>query len=230
MFIGGLQKSSLIDYPGEIVCIVFLAGCNLRCGFCHNPELVLPKLIEKQPHIKEGVFFDFLKSRKNLLDGVVVTGGEPTIHSDLSGFLKKIKKLGFLVKLDTNGTHPEVLRDLIDAGLVDYIAMDIKTSLNKKRYSQVIGVVANIKNIKQSIEIIKNSGLDHEFRTTAVPFFHTLKDIINIVKFVAPSKYFLQNFENPIEKVIDKKLQKDKNFLINIYKNIPKKFNIQIRG
>lgn len=229
MLIGGLQKNSLIDYPEKIACIVFLTGCNFRCRFCHNPELVLPKLIKKQPHIKEYIFFNFLKSRKKLLDGIVITGGEPTIHSGLSGFLKKIKKLGFLIKLDTNGTSPEVLKDLINAELIDYIAMDVKSSLNKEKYSQIVGMVVNIKNIKKSIEIIKNSKIEHEFRTTVVPSIHTPKDIIEIVKFVTPSKYFLQNFENPIGKVIDKKLQQDKKNLINIYKKIPKELNVKIK-
>ena len=129
MKIGGLQKSTLIDYPGKIACTVFLIGCNFRCPWCYSSELVLPDKKEKQPIISEKDFFSFLGQRKDVLDGVVVCGGEPTINSDLSEFVRKIKKMGFKVKLDTNGSNPETIKDLINKKLIDYIAMDIKAPL-----------------------------------------------------------------------------------------------------
>ncbi len=128
MNLSGIKKSTLLDYPGKIATLIFTPGCNFRCGFCHNPEFVLPDRVEKlrKDFISEEIFFRFLKTRIGFLDGVVICGGEPTIHSDLMGFCKKIKDLGFLVKLDTNGSRPEVIRDLLDANLIDYIAMDVK--------------------------------------------------------------------------------------------------------
>ena len=138
MKIGGLQKMSLIDYPGKIVATVFLIGCNFRCLYCQNPELVDPKKIKKQPHINEKDFFKFLDERKDFLDGICITGGEPTIQKGLISFIRKIKKKGFLVKLDTNGSNPEMLKKLIKAKLLDYIAMDIKADL--VAYDRVAGV------------------------------------------------------------------------------------------
>lgn len=243
----GLEKSSLIDYPGKIACVVFLAGCNFRCRFCHNLELVLPELIKKQPKISEEDFFNFLETRRGLLDGVVVTGGEPTIYPDLSNFIKKIKNFGFLVKLDTNGTNPDILEKLINKKLIDYIAMDIKAPIGaktqnsklkaqnynikiKNKYEKIIGVKTDLEEIKKSIEIIKNSKVDHEFRTTVVPTLHTRQDIIDIAEYISPSKYFLQNFRILTGKVIDKSLKEDLNFLSEIEKNLPKETNIKTRN
>ncbi|MEI7424652.1 MAG: anaerobic ribonucleoside-triphosphate reductase activating protein, partial [Candidatus Staskawiczbacteria bacterium] len=129
MIIAGLQKTTLIDYPGKIACIVFLAGCNFRCPWCYSSELVLPLKIVKQPRISEKEVLDFLRDRQGLLDGVVICGGEPTINKDLSQFLEKIKKLGYLIKLDTNGSNPRILKELVELKLIDYVAMDIKSSL-----------------------------------------------------------------------------------------------------
>ena len=229
MQIGGLQKLSLIDYPGKIACAVFLIGCNFRCGYCHNPALVLPEKIKKQPKISEKDFFDFLKKRKRLIEGVVITGGEPTIHSNLPDFIKKIKKFGYLVKLDTNGTNPEMLRKLIKEKLVDCIAMDVKAPVGAKiqkskaktqndnlkfnitKYNIITGVKKDLNKIKKSIEIIKNSDIDYEFRTTIIPTIHTKEDILQIAKDISPAKkYYIQNFKT--EKTLDPKFKKIKPF------------------
>lgn len=208
MLLGGLQKLTLVDYPGKIAATVFTAGCNFLCPFCHNPELVNPKLIKNQPLISEEEFFAFLKSRRGELDGVCVTGGEPTLHMDLAVFLSKIKKMGFAVKLDTNGSHPEILKKLIAKKLVDYIAMDIKAPPEK--YKEITGV-ANLEKIKQSVELIKSSGVDYEFRTTVVPKFHKKEDIIKIAEWLKGSKkYFLQQFY--LTKILDDCLKNEKSY------------------
>jgi len=195
MLFGGLQKLSLIDFPGKICATVFTVGCNFSCAFCHNPELVDPIKIKKQPIISEKEFFEFLNSRQGMLEGVCITGGEPTIHKDLPEFIKKIKKLGFSIKLDTNGSNPEMLKKLIKNNLIDYIAMDIKGPGQASK----------------SIDIIKNSGIDYEFRTTIVPALHKKEDIIKIAKEISPAKkYFLQQFRPG--KNLDKKFEKEKTY------------------
>jgi len=206
MTIGGLQKATLIDFPGKVACTVFLSGCNFRCPWCYSKELVLPRNITAQPKISEKQFFDFLKERQGLLAGVVVCGGEPTIHEDLPQFIKKIKKMSFSVKLDTNGSNPRALQGLFEAGLLDYVAMDIKQGQNLKdgnqKYNEAIGIKIDLAMIKKSVDLIKNSGVDYEFRTTVVPHIHTKEDIIGIAKWIAPAKkYYLQNFLP--EKTID---------------------------
>ena len=162
MRIGGLQKFSFIDFPNKTAAIVFTQGCNFKCSYCHNPELVYPNMY--QLPIPEEQVFAFLESRRNQLDAVVITGGEPTLQSDLIEFIKKVKAMGFLVKLDTNGSNPKVLEQIINQKLVDFIAMDIKAPFDK--YNLVCCVPINIENIKTSIELIKNSGIDFLFRTT----------------------------------------------------------------
>ena len=232
MLIGGLQKLTLIDFPEKLGATVFLAGCNWRCPFCYNSELVLPEKIKKQQKISEKEFFDFLKEKKGLLEGVCVTGGEPTINKDLPKFIQKIKKMGFLVKLDTNGSHPKMLKELIDRKLIDYVAMDVKFPLRPKYY-RVIGKKANLEKIKKSIEVIKNSGIDYEFRTTVVPGIHKKEDILQIAKDISPAKrYFLQNFRP--EKTIDPSFEKIKpypqEFLLEIQKIISPFFEVcQVR-
>ena len=161
MLIGGLLKFSMIDFPGKISAIVFTQGCNLNCGYCHNPELI-PTATE-QPY-PDGDVLDYLQKRRGALDGVVITGGEPAIQPDLKDFIAKIKAMGYLVKLDTNGTNPAALRDLLQSNLLDFVAMDIKAPMEK--YDEVCGVPVNIDNIKASIEMIEASGVAHEFRTT----------------------------------------------------------------
>ncbi len=195
MDIGGLQKSTLIDYPGKVACTVFLVGCNFRCPWCYSPELVLPDKITRQLLIEESYFFEFLDKRKNLLDGVVVCGGEPTLSPELPEFVAKIKKTGLLVKLDTNGSNPGMIRSLIKDSLLDYVAMDIKAPLEKNDYDKSTGTSVNIDKVKESVDILKNSGLDYEFRTTVVPGFHTEDSVIAIAKTIGPAKkYYLQGF------------------------------------
>ncbi len=196
MEIGGLQKTTLIDYPGHVACTVFLIGCNFRCPWCYSSEIVLPEKINYQPRIQEKEFFDFLETRKESLDGVVVCGGEPTINNDLPQFLGKIKEKKLKIKLDTNGSNPQLIKQLLEKKLVDYIAMDIKASLNKEQYQKATGVNINIDDIKNSINIIKNSGIDYEFRTTVVPGIHDEKEIIAIAQSIKNcKKYFLQKFK-----------------------------------
>ncbi len=175
MIIGGFEKLSALDYPDHLAAIIFTQGCNFRCHFCYNPMLVLPQLGEDKNNKKEKGFsplsnedlFLFLEQRFGRLDGVVITGGEPTIHNDLPDFIKKIKKIGYHIKLDTNGTNPLMLADLINQKLLDYIAMDLKAPLDK--YESTVGVKIDCRNLKKSVKIIIQSGLPHEFRTTVVP-------------------------------------------------------------
>lgn len=199
MKIGGIQKLTLIDYPGFTACIVFLSGCNFRCPWCHSPELVIPEVISDHPEISEKEILSFLDKRKGLLDGVVVCGGEPTVNRDLPQLLKKIKDIGFKIKLDTNGSNPAMLGDLISRKLIDYIAMDIKAPFSSlkdtQKYTKIVGVKIKLKEIKDSIKIIKVSGIDYEFRTTVIPSLHTKEDIKAIAKMISPAKkYFIQRF------------------------------------
>ena len=190
MKIGGFNKFSLIDYPGKVSAVIFTQGCNFRCPFCHNRELVLPELF--QECIPEDEISDFLLKRKKQLDGVVITGGEPTIQNDLIEFISEIKNMGFLIKLDTNGSQPKTIQKLINSGSVDYIAMDIKAPLEK--YHQLIGVNFDRKAIEKSIELIRSSKIDFEFRTTVVKPFLKLEDLDQIKKIIGNTKYKLQNF------------------------------------
>lgn len=201
--IGGLQKLTLIDYPGRLAATVFLFGCNFRCPWCYAPHLVLPQSKKGQTligEISQKDFFSFLKERKKLLEGVVICGGEPTIHKELPQFITEIKKLSFLVKIDTNGSNPEMLQKLVRPGkgqapLVDCLAMDIKAPLVEEKYQQAVNLKIDIDKIKKSLDIIKNCGIDYELRTTVVPGLHTKDDIIDIAKSISPAKnYFLQNF------------------------------------
>lgn len=198
MNIYDINKLSLLDFPGRVSSIIFLSGCNMNCGYCYNSDLK----IKSDARLSEEGVLEFLKSRIGKIDGVVITGGEPTINNELPSFIKKIKDLGLLVKLDTNGTNPKMIEYLIDNSLVDYIAMDIKT--NPLKYSVVTNTKNNIEDILDSVDIIKNSNIEHEFRTT-VYNIHTLDDLINIAKLVSPSKYFLQDFKKN-EKVSDKNI------------------------
>jgi pyruvate formate lyase activating enzyme len=205
MQISSLQKLTLIDYPGKIACSIFLFGCNLRCGFCHNPSLVISEK-ENKPLLKEEVL-DFLQRRRLYLDGVCITGGEPLINPALPGFLEQIKKLGYSIKIDTNGTNPEMLSDLINRKLVDYIAMDIKTY--KEDYYSLTKIEIGMEKIEESIKLILDSGIDYEFRTTCIPGRHTEKAIEKLGQWIAllagkkPDKYFLQGFISRKEGLVD---------------------------
>lgn len=169
MKIGGFQKFSLIDYPGLISAVIFTQGCNLRCPYCHNPELVLPERFERTVDMKYVI--DFLENRTGKIDGVTITGGEPTLQSGLLPFINRIRKLKFKIKLDTNGTQPEIIQEILDENLIDYIAMDIKAPYGS--YSYISGVSLDTDSITESIYRILNSGVDYQFRTTIVPGLHT---------------------------------------------------------
>ncbi|MBQ9246330.1 anaerobic ribonucleoside-triphosphate reductase activating protein [bacterium] len=213
--IGGIQKTSLLDYPDKISTIVFTQGCNFNCGYCHNPSLINFK---SKNDISTDVFFDFLKKRQGKLDGVVITGGEPTIQKELKPFIREIKALGFLVKLDTNGSNPFVLRELFYEKLLDYVAMDIKSSL--ARYSEVVGININTDNIKESIHLIMKSNVAYEFRTTVLPKFVTLEDFDKIGLLInGAKKYFLQKFEVQSE-INDNSLVNEQNYSDAQFKEI----------
>ncbi len=218
MIIGGLEKLTLLDYPDHLAAIIFTQGCNFRCHFCYNPLLVLPLKggIEKNKEEKgfsplstENLFL-FLKQRFGRLEGVVITGGEPTLHPDLPAFIKKIKDIGYLVKLDTNGTNPKMVVELIKDKLIDYIAMDLKAPLEK--YEATVSVKLDWDNIKKSVKIISESGLPYEFRTTVVPGllveadFHKMGEIIK-----GKAKWYLQNFKSDTD-LVDEKYKKQVGF------------------
>ena len=190
----GLQRLTLLDFPGEIACTVFLGGCNFRCPFCHNASLVDPQRIEKL--ISEDDFFAFLDSRVGKLGGVCISGGEPTVYPEVYSFIKRIKEKGFKVKLDTNGTSPELIERLISDSLLDYIAMDIKSS--KEGYQKAIGKSDfDISLIERSVSIIMSSDLNYEFRTTLVRGIHSPEDMRAIGQWIRGAKrYFLQSFRD----------------------------------
>lgn len=200
MKIGGLQRVSLIDYPGAICAVVFTQGCNFRCQYCHNPELVDTALFH--PPIDESEFFKFLHARKGKLDAVVVTGGEPTIHDDLESFVRQIKKIGYAVKLDTNGSNPRMVKSLLNKKLLDYIAMDIKAPLEK--YKEIVRRDVDADCLRESIDMILGAEIPHEFRTTVVRSQLKEKEIRKIAAQIAGAKkYVLQKF------VPSKTLEKD---------------------
>ena len=190
MIIGALQKTSLIDYPGEVCAVVFTVGCNFRCPYCHNPELVTGSI----KSMDRNCLFDFLKRRVGKLSAVSITGGEPTLHSDLADFIKEIRLLGYeKIKLDTNGTNPKILEELIQERLVTYIAMDIKAPLD--RYGVVTGYEHDTGCIAKSIDIIKNSHMDYEFRTTVIDGFVGKEDVLSIADLIKGAKaYYIQRF------------------------------------
>ena len=199
MLIAGLQKLSLIDYPNKTAAIIFTVGCNFDCVYCHNKELFKDKNI-KNRLISEKEIFEFLNKRKNILEAVSITGGEPTLHKDLPDFISKIKKFGFLVKLDSNGTNPKMLKELVNKKLVDYVAMDIKAPLNNEKYKKIVQVdCANfLKNILESMEFLLENRVDFEFRTTLAKGLLIKEDIVDIIKKIKNKRtYYLQNFVFP---------------------------------
>jgi len=217
MIIGGFQKFSLIDYPGKISCIVFTQGCNFRCPYCHNPELIPFMPLVK---IKEETILSFLERRKGKIDAVVITGGEPTIHQDLLKFIQKIREMGYLIKLDTNGSNPEMLEIIINHSLVDYIAMDIKAPLEK--YKEVTHSVISPEKIKRSIRMIMNSGIRYEFRTTVVKSQLSKEDIISIGKLVEGAElYILQKFIP--SKTLDPNFSDEKTYSDREFKDLQRK-------
>ncbi|MEF8848416.1 MAG: anaerobic ribonucleoside-triphosphate reductase activating protein [Candidatus Thermoplasmatota archaeon] len=186
-----MQKTSLMDYPDKISAVVWTVGCNFRCPFCYNPKIVTGDI----DVIKEEKIFSFLEHRKNLLEAVTVTGGEPLLHKDIKNFLSKIKKMGYLIKIDTNGTFPGVLDDLLQKKLIDYGAMDIKAP--KDKYELLVGKKVDIDKISKSVNILKKSSIGYEFRTTVVPSLLKKEDIIEIAEWLKDSKrYYLQQFKS----------------------------------
>lgn len=191
MIISGLQKTTFIDYPGKIATTIFLAGCNFRCPFCHNRNLVLnEKWLQK---ISSEEVLAYLKERRKYLEGVCVTGGEPLIYSDIVSFMAAIKKIGLAVKLDTNGTNPRLLKDLYDQKLLDYVAFDIKASPEK--YGEVSGVNVDLAKIKESIKMVMDNAVAYEFRSTILPRFHAEAEIEKMARLIKGARlYYLQNF------------------------------------
>lgn len=196
----GIEKYSLVDYDGYVACTVFTGGCNFRCPFCHNAALVTG--IADCPTIEEDEVFDYIRSRKGLVDALAITGGEPTLHRDLPLFVHRARELGVRIKLDTNGTNPEMLRGLIEAGMVDYVAMDIKNTPAK--YSLTAGVPFDCDKVQASIDLLKEGKVDYEFRTTVVEGHHTVEDIEEIAKWIAPcNRYYLQCFADKGGNLVD---------------------------
>ena len=190
MDISGIQKMTLLDFPGKCACTVFLAGCNLRCPFCHNASLVLDN---PEPAMTEEEFFGFLKKRRGLLDGVCITGGEPTLRKDLPDFIGQIKAMGYLVKLDTNGSNPAMLGKLLEEKLLDYVAMDIKNCPD--RYGATCGGIDILANVEECLALLRNSHVEYELRTTCVKPFHDSKTLEAIGKWLPGIKhYYLQAF------------------------------------
>lgn len=192
MLFGGMQKLTLLDYPDKTACTLFTAGCNYRCPFCHNGSLVFPA--GKSDWVDEGEILMFLETRQGLLDGVCISGGEPLMHQELSGFIKKVKAMGFSVKLDTNGSFPEKLKKLVGSGLIDYVAMDVKNTPEK--YAKTVGVSGyDVAPIQESVSFLLEGSIPYEFRTTVVREFHTAADLLSLAGWIAGAdKYFLQNF------------------------------------
>lgn len=191
MNIHGLQKMTLLDFPGKVACTVFLGGCEFRCPYCHNSELLdmnAPALMD------DTELFKFLEGRKGLLDGVAITGGEPLLRKDIVEFIKHIREMGFLVKLDTNGNHPDKLREILETGLVEYVAMDVKNS--KERYGETIGLpVFNVNRVDESIQILLSGKVEYEFRTTVVKEFHDAASFEGIAEWIkGADNYYLQGF------------------------------------
>lgn len=191
MKLAGLQKTTLLDFPGKVACTVFLSGCNFRCPFCQNAEILDGSISD----VSEEEFFAFLNKRRGLLDGVCVSGGEPLIHADIGEFLRKIKELGFAVKVDTNGAFPDRLKALCGEGLVDYVAMDVKNS--PERYAKTAGAEIDIGKIKESAAFLMSGAVGYEFRTTVVKQLHRAEDMLKIGQWLKGAQaYFLQNFRD----------------------------------
>lgn len=192
MIFNGFQKLTLLDYPGHVACTLFTAGCNFRCPFCHNASLVTH--IGDSEHYSDEYVLDYLKKRKGIVDGVCITGGEPLLHEEIADFIKKVKDIGYLVKLDTNGYLPDRLISLVNDGYVDYVAMDIKNS--KEKYPLSAGIDnLDIAMIEKSVDFLLQNCVDYEFRTTVVKELHTLQDIEFLAQWISGAKrYFLQNF------------------------------------
>ena len=231
MVIAGLQKLTTTDFPGVIAAIVFTQGCNLKCPYCQNSGLIPISISESSSNLSQEEFFEFLAKRKKVLEGIVITGGEPLVQKDLKEFIQKIKALGYLIKLDTNGTNPEKLKELLDENLVDYVAMDVKNDFTT--YDKTSGTASiNMTNIQQSIQTLKESNVPHEFRTTIVKEFHTADNIQKIASYLGKEqRYFIQNFEDS-SNVLNHRLHGfTKDELISLQKKFEIDYpNLKVRG
>ncbi len=227
MKILGLQKLTLLDYPQKVACTIFLGGCNFKCPFCHNGNLVLGEFPQE---FSEEEIFEFLKKRRKMLDGVCITGGEPLLSDSVFEFIRKIRELGYLVKLDTNGSFPERLKKAITEGLVDYVAMDIKNS--KKMYPETVGADVNMDDISESVDFLKKGNVDYEFRTTIVKEYHTRESITRMAEWIKGAKrHFLQGFTDS-ECVIKKGLNECSPQTMQEFAEILKEYvdSVEIRG
>ncbi len=235
MFIGGIIHFTLIDFPGRIACIVFTAGCTFRCPFCYNRDLVLGRV----GRIDEDSFFQWLEGRRGKIEGVVITGGEPTIQKDLPSFIERVKNMGFDVKLDTNGSNPDVLESLLRRNLLDYIAMDVKSPFDAEKFSKITGVRDNVEEmmsrVAKSIQIIMNSDVPYEFRTTVVPTLHGEDEIRAIGEIIRGARLWaLQGFR-PEPTLIDPRLREIKPYpprIMRRFAEIAKEFveRVELRG
>ncbi len=228
MKIAGYEKISVQDYPDHISCIIFTQGCNMKCPFCQNSTLI-PIDSDDENLISEDEILSYLRKRKNLINGITISGGEPTVQPDLKDFITKVKECGVDVKLDTNGMNYKILKELIEEKLIDYVAMDIKNSMDK--YEMTSGVKKILTdNILKSIELLKQNKVDYEFRTTIINEHHTLQDIYDIIKLVGDSKYYLQNFKRS-ESVLDENLSGFEENKLNLWNEILRDYkNVFIRG
>ena len=228
--ITGLQKLTLLDFPGKVACTLFTKGCNMRCPFCHNASLVV-RSNEQKPY-DNGELLEFLKKRYGLLDGVAITGGEPTLWQGLYDFITEVKKIGYEVKLDTNGTRPDVLKKIVNDGLVDYVAMDIKNC--REKYGVTVGFDEDydLSPIDESIEFLMSNKVDFEFRTTVTREYHTAEDIAKIGEWIrGDEKYFLQQFKDSGDIIGDGLSEYSKDEMISLLDQI-RQFvpNAQLRG
>jgi pyruvate formate lyase activating enzyme len=229
MQIHGLNKTTLLDYPGRVAATIFTGGCNFRCPFCHNGDLVLNP--DSLPSFSQEEIYSFLEKRKNVLSGVCITGGEPTLQKDLKDFLIPIKKMGYLIKLDTNGTFPAVVKDLYENGLLDYVAMDIKSS--PENYEKAAGISSlTFEKIRETAAYIMTSGMDYEFRTTVVKELHNSEDFLSIARWLKNcNSYFLQDYQDS-ENVISTGFHSYSKSELEVFRDLikPYIFNVNLRG
>lgn len=228
MKICGLNKTTLLDYPGCVAATVFAGGCNFRCPFCHNGDLVLHSA--KMKEYSEEEVLNFLNKRKNVLEGVCVTGGEPTLYSDLPEFIAKIKAMGYKVKLDTNGSNPKMLKRLVEGKLVDYVAMDIKAPVSE--YNKVCGVQVDTESVQQSVAYLKQGEIPYEFRTTVVKELHTKQDILEIGQWILGAEnYYLQSYRETDENICKGFSAMEKEELFELEEKLKKYIkNVKVRG
>lgn len=228
MKICGLNKTTLLDYPGCVAATVFAGGCNFRCPFCHNGDLVLHSA--KMKEYSEEEVLNFLNKRKNVLEGVCVTGGEPTLYSDLPEFIAKIKAMGYKVKLDTNGSNPKMLKRLVEGKLVDYVAMDIKAPVSE--YNKLCGVQVDTESVQQSVAYLKQGEIPYEFRTTVVKELHTKQDILEIGKWILGAEnYYLQSYRETDENICKGFSAMEKEELFELERELKKSIkNVKVRG